>query len=72
MPVYNRNNILLSDETVEAVTLILSEKEYTFVVVHNSPAPASHFFKVQDQFVSGEVILIEKSKKETRIHVIKE
>ncbi|MBJ7882507.1 hypothetical protein [Gelidibacter salicanalis] len=70
-PVYNRNDVLLKDEDVEAVTLTIEDTTYTVVVVHNSPAPAAHFFKVNGQFVSGEVILIEKRNNKTRIHVIK-
>ena len=68
---YNRNDVVLKDTDVEAVTLIMDDKEYTLVVVHNSPAPAAHFFKVNGQFVSGEVILIEKTKEGSHIHVIK-
>ena len=71
IPVYNRNDVVLKDTDVEAVTLIMDDKEYTLVVVHNSPAPAAHFFKVNGQFVSGEVILIEKTKEGSHIHVIK-
>ena len=71
IPVYDRSNILLKDTDVEAVTLSFDEKEYTLLVVHNSPAPAAHFFKVNGQMVSGEVVLIEKNSNESRIHVIK-
>ena len=71
IPVYDRNDVLLKDEDVEAVTITIDDKEYTMLVVHNSPAPAAHFFKVNNQFVSGEVVLIEKSKGESRIDVIK-
>lgn len=71
-PVYNRSNALLKDEDVEAVTITIDDKEYTLLVVHNSPAPAAHFFIVKDQFVSGEVVLIEKSNGASQIHIIKE
>lgn len=71
-PVYNRNNVLLNDEDAEAVTLTIGDTEYTMLVVHDSPAPASHFFKVNNQFVSGEVVLIEKREGVSNIHIIKE
>ena len=71
-PVYNRNNVLLNDEDAEAVTITINDTEYTMLVVHNSPAPASHFFKVNNQFVSGEVVLIEKNNGISNIHIIKE
>lgn len=71
-PVYNRNDVLLKDEDVEAVTITMDDKEYTMLVVHNSPAPAAHFFKVNGEFVSGEVVLIERSNEESHVHVIKE
>lgn len=72
VPVYNRNDILLTDEIAEAVIVNIDKKEYTILVVHNSPAPATHFFKVNNKFVIGEVVLIEESKKEALIHIIKE
>ena len=71
-PVYSRKNDLLKDADVEAVTFKINEKEYTIIIVHNSSAPANQFYLVNNQFVSGEVILIEKNKKETLIHIIKE
>ena len=71
-PVYNRSDQLLKDEDVEAVTITIGDKEYTMIVVHNSPAPAAHFFKVNGQYVSGEVILLERSKGESQVHIIKE
>ena len=67
--VYNRNNVLLSDSDVEGVTLFINNTSYTILVVHNSPAPAVQFFKINNQLVSGEVVLIENDK--NRIHVIK-
>jgi len=72
--VYTRSGVLLSDEIAEAVTLKLAEKEYTILVVHNSKAPGAHFYKVKDQFVSGEVVLIEShaSGEQKNIVIIKE
>ena len=71
-PVYNRNDVLLSDKDVEAVTVSFDDKEYTLMVVHNSPAPASHFFKVKGQMLSGEVVLIEKTNKKIKRYIIKD
>lgn len=73
-PVYNRNNVLLSDEVAEAVTLDFGNRTMTLLVVHQSPAPAAHFFKVNDRFLSGEVVLLESNTDtlETKIHILKE
>lgn len=70
--VYDRNDILLNDAVAEAVTIISEEKKFTLLVVHQSPAPATHFFKVDDQFLSGEVVLVETNNGGSQIHIIKE
>jgi hypothetical protein len=70
-PVYNRNNIALADKDVEAVTVTFGNKEYTLLVVHNSPAPAAHFYIVKNQMVSGEVVLIEKTGEVVKSYTIK-
>lgn len=67
--VYSRSDVLLLDSEVEAVKITFQDKEYTMVVVHNSPVPAANFYKVDNVLVRGEVILIEKDK---TIHIIKE
>ena len=72
IPVYNRSDILLSDKEVEAIKINFADKEYTLVVVHNSPVPAANFYKVNNTLVRGEVILIEKNNMKTQIHIIKE
>ena len=72
VPVYDRNDILLSDKEVEAVKIILENNEYTMLVVHNSPVPAEHFFKVDGILVHGEVVLIERKYANNIIHIIKE
>ena len=71
-PVYDRDNVLQKDEDVEAVCLSIDDKNYTLLVVHNSPAPAVHFFKVDDVLVHGEVVLIEKNDEINTITIIKE
>lgn len=71
-PVYDRADVLLKDADVEAVNLYIDDKTYTLLVVHNSPAPAAHFFKVNGQIVNGEVVLIEKSENQNSIHIIKD
>jgi hypothetical protein len=71
-PVYDRNNVLLSTNDVEAVTINVDGKSYTLVVVHNSPAPAVHFYKVDDILVHGEVVMIEKNNETNTITIIKE
>lgn len=71
IPVFSRNDVLLSDKDVEAVNIYLKDKKYTLLVVHNSPAPASNFFKVNNMIVQGEVVFIEKNKKGTNVQIIK-
>lgn len=71
-PVYNRSNELLSDKDAEAVTINIKDVKYTLLVMHNSPNPASNFFKVNDLLVQGEVILIEKEQVKTTIQIIKD
>jgi hypothetical protein len=71
-PVYNRNDVLLKDDEVEAITIRYDDKKYTLVVTHNSPVPAAHFYKVNGTIIHGEVILIENSLSKNEIHIIKE
>lgn len=70
--VYNVRNELLSNEDAEAVTLTVDDIEYTLVVIYNSPNINSHFFKVNDIIVHGEIILIEKKGKVQKVHIIKD
>jgi hypothetical protein len=72
IPVYNRNNKLLPDEVAEALNIVVDDKTYTIFVVHNSPIPADHFFIVDKQIISGEVVIIEKYKGKSTIKIIKE
>ena len=72
IPVYNRNKVLLSDTDAEAINLYSNGTRYTVLVVHNSPVPANHFFMVNNQLVSGEVVLIESSKNQNVVKIIKE
>tara|TARA_R110001592_G_scaffold358214_1_gene662456 strand:+ start:163 stop:2331 length:2169 start_codon:yes stop_codon:yes gene_type:complete len=71
-PVYSRKNVILKDADVEAVTIKIDETTYTILVVHNSSAPANQFYLVNNQFVSGEVVLIERNNEKSNIHIIKE
>jgi len=71
-PVYDRDDNILSDKEAEAVTVDVDGKIYTLLVVHNSPAPAVHFYKVNGIFVHGEVVLIETNNGTKTITVIKE
>lgn len=71
-PVYDRNNKLLLDKHAEAVEVTIDNTKYTLMVVHNSPIPATHFFKVDDIFVHGEVILIMEDDTKKQIKIIKE
>ncbi len=64
----------LSEKDAEAITIHLTDYEYTLLVVHNSPAPAANFFTVNEHILRGEVVLIEKNKssKEEKIYILKE
>lgn len=70
--VYDRNDVLLSDKDVEAVSLEIDGKTITMLVVHNSSSPAVQFYKVNGVFVQGEVVLIEKNNEKDIITIIKE
>lgn len=70
-PVYDRQDKLLTNKDVEAITLFLDKKEYTLVVNYKSAAIANHFFKVNNSIVHGEIILIEKEAEKTKVYVIK-
>lgn len=72
IPVYNRSNKLLPDEVAEALNIVVDDKMYTIFVLHNSPVPADHFFIVNDQIISGEIVLIEKNKDQNTIKIIKD
>lgn len=71
VPVYNRNDDLLSDREVEAVNLYLRDTTYTFLVSYDLPLHANHFFKVNGEIVSSGVVLIKKSKEDMKIYIIK-
>ncbi|MDO5980028.1 alginate lyase family protein [Flavivirga spongiicola] len=71
-PVYNREDELISDTDAEAVSIFYEDKQYTLFIVHNSPSPKTHFFKVNNQLIYGEVVLIEKGINGNKILVIKE
>lgn len=70
--VYSRSDVLLLDSEVEAVKFTFENKQYTLVVVHNSPVPAANFYKVDNLLVRGEVVLIERSGIVPFYHIIKE
>ena len=72
VPVYNREGILLKDENVEAVNFSINNTDYSVMVVHNSTAPGTHFYKVNNLLLTGEVVLIEKKGTATIHHIIKE
>jgi hypothetical protein len=71
-PVYDRNNLLQKDKDVEAVTIDVDNKTFTLLIVHNPPAPAAHFYKVDDVLVHGEVVLIQKNDETSSITIVKE
>lgn len=70
--VYDRFDSVVDDKYIEAVSITFSDKEYTLVVTHDSPAPKRFFFKVNGEFIKNEVVLIEKKQNKSIIHIIKE
>lgn len=72
VPVYTIKGVLFTDKDAEAVRITLDKKEYIFMVAYNSPQINNHFFKLDDQIVRGEIILIEKENGKTKTHIIKE
>jgi len=72
IPVYNRNNEMLSNADAEAINLQVDDTLYTILVVHNSPAPAANFFIINEQIVKGEVVLVTKNKDETIVKILKD
>jgi hypothetical protein len=71
-PVYNRSNDLISDKDAEAISITIQDVKYTLLVIHNSPSPASNFFKVNELLVQGEVVLIKKEHGKTTVQIIKD
>lgn len=67
--VYNRNKQLLTDKDAEAVSIKIDDTEYILIVRHNF---SENFFIVNDQFLSGEVILLKKEKQAIKKYIIKE
>jgi hypothetical protein len=71
VPVYDRRGNLVKSETAEAVKLIFDGVEYILFVKHNAIATGNHFYKVDDQFVSGEVVLVKKVKNKSNVFTLK-
>ena len=72
VPVYSRNDVLISEKDAEAIHLKCNNKEYTIMLVHNSPVPAAHFYKVNQEIVSGEFVVVETDMGEVKKYIIKE
>ncbi len=71
IPVYTREGNLLSDNEAEAVGITINNTDYTLLVTYKSSKLSNHFFKINDELVHGEIVLMEKNKTEKTIHVIK-
>ncbi|MBC9794665.1 alginate lyase family protein [Sinomicrobium weinanense] len=71
VPVYNRQDKIVPDNEAEAVKITLPGKEYTLVVAHRASKGLNTFLLVDDQVLSGEVILMEQEGDTRKIHVIK-
>jgi len=72
LPVCDKNNVKLADNIAEAVEIRYNDKEFVLMVVHNSQAALSSFYKIKDQLVTGEVVLLEKVAGKYITHIIKE
>ena len=60
IPVYNRNGGLIADKNVEAVKINYDDKTYIVLVSHQPEAGFNPFFKVENTFVIGKVVLLEQ------------
>ncbi|WP_417359619.1 alginate lyase family protein [Galbibacter sp.] len=71
IPILNRNGRKLADNEAEAVRLKVNEKEYILLVSHDIANRLSTHKIVDDQIVTGEVVLIERVDGEQKIKVLK-
>ena len=72
IPVYNRNNVQLTDEFVEAIEITYNNKEFIVMLTHNSQPNLTPFYIIKNTLVSGEFVLLEKKADEYITHLIKE
>ncbi len=59
VPVYNRSGILMDDKNVEAVKVKYDNQTYIVLVSHQPEANFTPFFKVENTFVTGKVVLLQ-------------
>jgi len=69
--VYNREGELLDDKDVEALQISTNKSEYIVLVAYKTPLIENYFFIVDDIMVQGEVVIIENTNGQNKIHVIK-
>lgn len=71
IPVFNRNDVAYSDKVVEALRVQYNDKEYIVLVAHQLDANVTPFYKVDNHFVSGEVVLMQKNGNEYQVRCLK-
>ncbi|MFV0540458.1 MAG: alginate lyase family protein [Aestuariibaculum sp.] len=72
LPVYNRAKTqILAQEQVEAVQLKVNNKEYIIMVSHEAASSLTSYKIVNDQVLTGEVVLVERDGDKQTIKVIK-
>lgn len=71
IPVYTLKGEKVSNTDAEAIKILVGEKEYTLLVVHNSSAPANPFLVVNDVVTRGEVVLMVKDGANSTVEIIK-
>lgn len=68
--VYNRSGILLEDKNVEAVKIYYNHEIYVVLVSHQPEANLTPFFKVENTFVAGKVVLLKYNGTEYQTQVL--
>ena len=72
IPVFNRNNVAYSDKVVEALRIHYNDNEYIVLVAHQADANKTPFYKVDNHYVSGEVVIMENAGCKYKTHIIKD
>lgn len=59
IPVYNRTDLLMKDKNVEAIKINYDNKTFIVLVSHQPEGSFTPFFKVENTFVTGQVVLLQ-------------
>lgn len=69
--VYDRTDKRLGDDVVEAIQFKYEQREFILMVVHAWDASATPFYKIGNELLTGEVVLLEKQGTDYKKFVIK-